>query len=68
MRTIVYIDGQNFLYKAADILAKHGLLIDKQDLTAIDIRPLLGKLFPGEQLEIRFFGVAKIKRRYDLGQ
>lgn len=68
MRTIVYIDGQNFLYKAADILAKHGLLIDKQDLTAIDIRPLLDKLFPGEQLEIRFFGVAKIKRRYDLGQ
>ena len=68
MRNIVYIDGQNFLYKAAEILAKHGLLIDKQDLTAIDIRSLLDKLFPDERLEIRFFGVAKIKRRYDLGQ
>ncbi len=47
---------------------KHGLIMDKQDLNAIDIRPMLEKLFPSEELEIRFFGVAKIKRRPDLGQ
>ena len=68
MRNIVYIDGQNFLYKASEILAKHGLIMDKQDLHAIDIRPMLEKLFPNEELEIRFFGVAKIKRRPDLGR
>lgn len=68
MRNIVYIDGQNFLYKASEILAKHGLIMDKQDLHAINIRPMLEKLFPNEELEIRFFGVAKIKRRPDLGQ
>ncbi|MBQ6570828.1 hypothetical protein IJI02_00570 [Candidatus Saccharibacteria bacterium] len=68
MKNIVYIDGQNFLYKTSEILAKHGLIADKQDLNAIDIRPMLEKLFPNEELEIRFFGVAKIKRRPDFGQ
>ena len=68
MRNIVYIDGQNFLYKASEILAKYGLVNDKQELNAIDIRALFEKLFPNEELEIRFFGVAKIKRRPDLGQ
>ena len=68
MRNIVYIDGQNFLYKASEILIKHGLIMDKQDLHAIDIRPMFEKLFPNEELEIRFFGVARIKRRPDLGQ
>lgn len=68
MKNIVYIDGQNFLYKTSEILVKHGLILDKQDLHAINIRPMLEKLFPGEELKIRFFGVAKIKRRPDLGQ
>lgn len=68
MKNIVYIDGQNFLYKAAEILAKHGLIADKQDLHAINIRAMFEKLFPNEELEIRFFGVAKIRRRPDLGQ
>lgn len=68
MRNIVYIDGQNFLYKASEILVKYGLIMDKQDLNAINIRPMFEKLFPDEELEIRFFGVAKIRRRPDLGQ
>lgn len=59
MRKIVYIDGQNFLYKVSEILVKHGLVNDKQELNAIDIRSLFEKLFPNEELEIRFFGVAK---------
>lgn len=67
MRNIVYIDGQNFLYKASEILVKYGLVNDKQELNTIDIRSLFEKLFPNEELEIRFFGVAKIKRRPDLG-
>ena len=68
MRNIVYIDGQNFLYKASEILVKYGLIMDKQDLNAINIRPMFEKLFPDEELEIRFFGVAKIRRRPGLGQ
>ena len=59
MRKIVYIDGQNFLYKVSEILVKHGLVNDKQELNAIDIRSLFEKLFPNEELEIRFFGVTK---------
>lgn len=59
MRKIVYIDGQNSLYKVSEILVKHGLVNDKQELNAIDIRSLFEKLFPNEELEIRFFGVAK---------
>ena len=68
MRNIVYIDGQNFLYKAAEILVERGLIKDKQDLTALDIRYLFENIFPGEELQIRFYGVTKIKRRYDLGE
>lgn len=68
MKIIVYIDGQNFLYKVAEILMRYGLVIDKQELYAINIRTMFEKIFPDEELEIRFFGVAKIKRRYDLGE
>ena len=48
--------------------AQYGLVNDKQELNAIDICSLFEKLFPNEELEIRFFGVAKIKRRPNLGQ
>ena len=68
MRNIVYIDGQNFLYKAAEILMEHGLIRDKQELTSLDIRYLFENIFPREELQIRFYGVTKIKRRYDLGE
>lgn len=68
MRNIVYIDGQNFLYKAAEILIEHGLIRDKQELTSLDIRYLFENIFPEEELQIRFYGVTRIKRRYDLGE
>jgi hypothetical protein len=31
MKTVVYIDGQNFLYKAADVLMASGLIAEKQE-------------------------------------
>lgn len=46
MRKIVYIDGQNFLYKVSEILVKHGLVNNKQELNAIDIRSLFEKTIP----------------------
>lgn len=38
MKTKVYIDGQNFMYKAADILIAEGKIRSKDELTKIDIR------------------------------
>ncbi len=66
MKTIAYIDGQNFLYKVAEILVEGGFVADKQDVVSIDIRYLLGQVID-EEFEVRFYGVKKIRRRYDVG-
>ena len=68
MRTTVYIDGQNFLYKVADILIEKGLLKNKQEVTAIDIPWLLSQVIDNTKCKIRFYGVKKIHRRKDLGE
>lgn len=44
------------------------MIRDKQDLTNLDIRYLFENIFPDEELQIRFYGVTKIKRRHDLGE
>lgn len=56
MNTIVYIDGQNFLYKAADVLIEAGKLKEKQDLHTISIRKLIEELLGDSDLEIRYYG------------
>lgn len=61
MKTIVYIDGQNFLYKAADVLIEAGKIKEKQDLHTISIRTLVEKLLEIEKVEIRFYGT-KLKK------
>jgi uncharacterized LabA/DUF88 family protein len=66
MKTIVYIDGQNFLYKVAEVLIEAGEVVDKQEVTALDIRYLLEQVIDGD-FDVRFYGVKKIRRRYDLG-
>lgn len=66
MKNIVYIDGQNFLYRTAEVLISHNLISSKQDLTSINIRALLEKLFPMENLEIRFYGIAHIRKNKSL--
>ncbi|MCA9348237.1 NYN domain-containing protein [Candidatus Saccharibacteria bacterium] len=65
MKTHVYIDGQNFLYKAADILIEAGKIHDKNELTKIDIRGVIENIFEGD-LCITFYG-AKVKVRKDKG-
>lgn len=67
IKTIVYIDGQNFLYKVAERVIAAGLVRDKQEVSAIDIPYLLDRIFPGEQLDIRYYGVAWIRRQRDFG-
>ena len=62
-KTTTYIDGQNFLYKAADRLISCGLISDKQQLTAIDVPFLIGTVVPGEDVEIRYYGVSRIPKQ-----
>lgn len=60
----VYIDGQNFLYKAAAVLMKHGSISSKDELTKIDMRSLFEDI-AGNGVEIVFYG-AKVRVRKDL--
>lgn len=66
MRTIVYIDGQNFMYKAADILIGAGKIMNKQELTRIDVRGIVERIV-GEGVEIRYYG-AKIRIQRGYGE
>lgn len=56
MKTIVYVDGQNFLYKAADVLIKAGKIKEKQALHTISIRKLFEGLLKEKGIEIRYYG------------
>lgn len=65
MNTRVYIDGQNFMYKAADILIRESRIATKDELTKIDIRGIVERIFePG--VEITYYS-AKVKVRKDKG-
>lgn len=60
----VYVDGQNFLYKAAEVLIEHGKISSKDELTKIDIRLLVENIV-GVGVEIMFYG-ARVQVRRDL--
>ncbi len=62
MKTIVYIDGQNFLYKAADVLIAAKKIKEKQDLHTFSFRSLIEDLLDEKEVEIRFYGTRL--RRY----
>lgn len=60
MKTVVYIDGQNFLYKASEVLINAGLIADKQDLHKLDIRGIITHIVSSEEIEIKYYG-AKVR-------
>jgi uncharacterized LabA/DUF88 family protein len=62
----VYIDGQNFLYKAADILILAGKIASKDELTKIDIAGIIENIV-GSSADIVYYG-AKVNVRKDLGE
>ena len=62
----VYVDGQNFIYKAAEVLIEHGRIHTKDDLTKIDIRSVIENIVEKE-VEIVYYG-AKVQVRRDLGE
>jgi len=61
MKTVVYIDGQSFLYKVADVLIEAGKLKEKQDLHTFSFRTLIEGLMDEKGLDIRFYGT-RLKR------
>jgi len=66
MKTTVYIDGQNFLYKASEILILAGCINNKQDLFKLDIEGIIKNIIKSEDLHIRFYG-ARVRVRKDKG-
>lgn len=68
MKTIVYIDGQNFLYGVAERLFNAGIINDKQEVSAVDIPFLMERALPGCDMEIRYYGVTSIQQQTDYGQ
>lgn len=66
MDTIVYIDGQNFLYKIADILIDAGRVSHKDEVTKLQIRQIIEKI-AGSNVEIIYYG-AKVRVRSDYGE
>lgn len=66
MNTRVYIDGQNFLYKASEVLIDAGKIANKNELTKIDIRGIMEGIF-GAGVGIVYFG-AKVRVRKELGE
>lgn len=69
MQSVGYIDGQNFLYKAAEHLISIGKISQKQELTKIDLPFLINTVLP-ENSNSRIFkydGVTKIKRQKRFG-
>lgn len=61
----VYIDGQNFMYKAAEILIAAGKITSKNELTKIDIRGIVENIVD-KGVDITYYG-AKVRVRKDLG-
>ena len=70
-KTVVYIDGQNFMYSVTENLKNAGLVSDKQEVSSIDIPYLLKTVLHTDVLkntEIRYYGVSKIKQQKDYGE
>lgn len=68
MTPIVYIDGQNFLYKAAHVLIAAGRIAEKQELHTFDFSLLFKNLLQTDDIEIRYYGtrLKKFKQPPDI--
>lgn len=64
MKKIIYIDGQNFIYKASETLIEAGLIKSKNDLTKFNFRKIFENIFPDNDFEVRYYGTSiKAKRK-----
>jgi len=56
-RTIIYIDGENFLHRVEEILKDAKYISKKEDITQLNIVKLFKQLFPEyKSPEIRYYG------------
>lgn len=56
MKSVVYIDGQNFLYKVADVLIKNRCINNKQELQSLTFRGLFESTLNNKEIDIRYYG------------
>lgn len=68
IKTVAYIDGQNFLYKVAERVIASGLATDKQEVNAVDIPYLLTRIFPNNPMSMRYYGVTRIRQYKEYGE
>ena len=53
---IVYIDGENFLFRVANVLIRKGKVSSKDEIAAFDFRYLIETALSGDNLLIRYYG------------
>jgi uncharacterized LabA/DUF88 family protein len=63
-KLLVIIDGENFLYKVAEILKDSKIIQDKNEIINLNIREIFENLLVNKNLEIIYFG-AKVKNLID---
>lgn len=56
------------MYGAASILEAQGVISDKQEVSSLDFRHILSSIATEKNYEVRYYGVAKIKKRTGYGR
>ena len=46
MKTIIFIDGENFIYQVRDMMMSRRVIRNRDELASYDIRALVGKILP----------------------
>lgn len=62
MKTIIFIDGENFIYQVRDMMMKRRVIRNRDELAGYDIRALIAKILPevdASQVKIYYYA-AKI--------
>lgn len=62
MKTIIFIDGENFIYQVRDMMMSRRVIRNRDELASYDIRALVGKILPevdASQVRIYYYA-AKI--------
>ena len=53
---VVYVDGENFSFRAAETLIANKIISKKNDINSFDLRYLFQQSFGRNDLEIRYYG------------
>ena len=53
---VVYVDGENFSFRAAEVLIANKIISKKDEIDSFDLRHLFQQSFSRDDLEIRYYG------------